>query len=772
VDLLKSQTKRVRRGNAPAAVLVLAAAMALTTSMPAGAAGPKFWDWPEGRSFDEVTLSGAGRDTLGGLEAGPIVTVHALPGPEVVWRLAADGRGGWYLGTGHGGEIHHVAPDGKMRLVARLESTEVFSLAVLPGGDLLAGGGPDGRLLRVTAAGDVTEVGRIEGAYIWGMAVQEKAGVAWLAVGAPAAVYRYGWRDGKLEKVASLSAQNAMDVVFDSERSRLLVATQGPGLVYALTDDGRSVRLLGDIAQDEARRLLRGPGGAIHVLGLAGGAEAMATAGDVNGSGDGGPAQALIAALAGDVATASLPAAALYRLDVDDQGHEVLLRTWAGDRDLMAAGWSERWGWLGAGSLAAGDGAEGDGGADATAATSAQARLYRLLPPWGVAPLTTWTGGDVLDLAIAGDDLALAQAHPAALVLADRSSDANGTAVSPPLDGGPGVRWGRLRWDGNAGDDAPRWSVRGGRRPQPDDTWTAWSSGWSGHDQEIALADCRYMQWRVELPAPARGARAAHVASVSVSAWQPNRAPVIEEFRLEQLRGVKLGGLAAGESIIHEYRSGLRAEFTTQDAPSDGWSGLERADPGRAVRVVTWRASDPNQDRLEFRLECRRDGETAWRPAVAPGGAQDPVSGNLGSWDTSALADGRYALRLVASDAPDNPSPHAAQALRVLGPVTVDNTPPRLEVLETGTADGDLLTVRLRAVDATSPLAGARVIAADGRAERLDPRDGICDGLEETFLARIERRRAMSAHGDQPLRVRLEVRDLAGNIAGVEAVWP
>ena len=192
MDLLKSQTKRVRRGNAPAAVLVLAAAMALTTSMPAGAAGPKFWDWPEGRSFDEVTLSGAGRDTLGGLEAGPIVTVHALPGPEVVWRLAADGRGGWYLGTGHGGEIHHVAPDGKMRLVARLESTEVFSLAVLPGGDLLAGGGPDGRLLRVTAAGDVTEVGRIEGAYIWGMAVQEKAGVAWLAVGAPAAVYRFG----------------------------------------------------------------------------------------------------------------------------------------------------------------------------------------------------------------------------------------------------------------------------------------------------------------------------------------------------------------------------------------------------------------------------------------------------------------------------------------------------------------------------------------------------------------------------------------------------
>ena len=52
-------------------------------------------------------------------------------------------------GTGHGGEIHHVDARGEARLVAQVEAAEVFSLLLLPGGDLLAGCGPEGELLRV-----------------------------------------------------------------------------------------------------------------------------------------------------------------------------------------------------------------------------------------------------------------------------------------------------------------------------------------------------------------------------------------------------------------------------------------------------------------------------------------------------------------------------------------------------------------------------------------------------------------------------------------------
>lgn len=775
VAILATERRRPGRG---VWIGVVAAAWVGLLAGAATAAGPRYWDWPGGRSFDEATFEAAGLDTLGGLTAGPAVTVSHVAGPEVVWRVAADGRGGWFLGTGHGGEIHHVAAGGAARLVARLESTEVFALAVLPGGDLLAGGGPDGRLARVTAAGDVTEVGRLEGGYVWGLAIHEQDGSAWLATGSPAAVYRYRWREGALELVAKLPARNAMDIVLDQGRNRFLVATQGPGLLFALDAARPTARLIGDIAQDEARRVLRGEGGVFHVLGLSGGGEGFAPGGE---AGDEGQDSAKAAFGGAGAQRDGVPAAALYRLEAAGS-REALVRMWAGRRDLMAAAWTARWGWVGAGTLPGPDEGAASEARSGASGQDPRAVLLRLTPPWGAAVLSTWIGGDVLDLAVGdGDDaggdrraLAIAQAHPAALALArPLAPDAWGIVTGPPLDGGPGAEWARLRWEGVAGEGRPRWSVRGGDCAQPDENWSAWSSPWSEPDHELRPDLGRYLQWRVELPPSGRGERAWRVTGLSVSARQPNRPPVIEELQLEQLRGVKLGGLMAGESIVHQYRSGLRAEFTTQQTSEESWPGVDRADPGRAVRVVTWSASDPNGDRLRFRLECRAEGESAWRPASAPGQAGGELTGNVGSWDTSDLPDGRYELRLVASDEPDNPRRERAETARVLGPLLVDNTPPQVSVLESGARDGGrTLVVKLRAVDAMSPLAAARLVLPDGATERLDPEDGVCDSVAETFVAVVERRRAGDPEGASPVRLRFEVRDLAGNTGAAEAVVP
>ncbi len=735
----------------------------------ARAAGPRYWDWPATRSFDEVTLADAGLDTLGGLTAGPATRVTALAGPEVAWRLAPDGNGGWYVGTGHAGEVWHVNRAGEARLVARLESTEVFSLAALPGGDLLAGCGPDGRLVRVTAAGDATEVGRIDGSYIWAIAVDARGSVAWLATGSPAAVYRYGWRDGKLERAVALAAQNTMDVALDDDGS-LLAVTQGPGLVCRVATSARPVaRVLGEIGQDEARRLVRGPGGAFHVLGLAEADETGGAGGGASGLG------------ALDGSGTSTAVAALYRLGPGGEP----VRVWAGDRALMTATWSPRWGWLGAGTLgdaqedgasllgvSAGSGATADPAAQATPRADARSVVHRLTGAWGTLPLVSWPGGDVLDIIPSGaEGFAVAQAHPAALVLAGARAGGDGaTAVSPPLDGGVGVTWGRLRWEGVAGEGAPRWSVRGGRRATPDDSWTDWSEPWAEADHPLGLEACRYLQWRVELPPAPAGARAWRVTGVSVSARQPNLPPVIEEFKLERLRGLKPGD-GSGDNIVHEYSSGLSAEFTLRDAPDEGWVEPDRVDPGRSVRVATWRASDPNGDRLEYRLECRREGDDAWRPVAVKGAGSpgEPLAGMLGSWDASRMEDGRYALRLVASDAPDNPGAGALTAAREVGPLVVDNTPPAVSGLAVSAAPGGL-RVQFRVADAGSPIAGARLVLPDGTAERLDPADGICDTGAESFDTLVAWPRPGRAEGARPWRVRVEARDLAGNPVGVEAV--
>ena len=107
------------------AVLAAALMLAACGTTDVLGAGPVFWDWPSDRPFAEMELEGAALDSEGNLVAGLAGTTAGPSGPEVFWRIISDGRGGYYTGTGHGGEIHHTTSGGKNRLVARLEGTEV-----------------------------------------------------------------------------------------------------------------------------------------------------------------------------------------------------------------------------------------------------------------------------------------------------------------------------------------------------------------------------------------------------------------------------------------------------------------------------------------------------------------------------------------------------------------------------------------------------------------------------------------------------------------------
>jgi hypothetical protein len=731
----------------PTATGILLAALVGATAAPA--AGPIYWDWPAERPFSELELDGAALDADGNLTAGLAATRSGPEGPEVFWRIVADGKGGYYTGTGHSGEIHHTSADGDNRLVARLEATEIFSLHREDDGALLAGGGPEGQLFRVGRKDDITLLGSVPGGYIWAMAADPDGDAVWLATGSPAAVYRYDPADAELKEMVVLPAQNALDLTFDGA-GRLLVATQGPGLIYRL--DRRQPdrpHLLYETAQEEARQFIRGPDGELFVLSL--NTLDQDQSGGLGGPGGNGnapvPPPAFLALLAengGD----KIPRAALYR--VADDGR--VIPYWTGDADLMIAAWSSRWGWLGGGPLPE---------------DSNRSVLHGLTLPAGSRPVAGWDGGDILDILIqgaAGEKVVVGQAHPGSVAVLGVKGGQPRYAISPPLDGGQPVHWARLRSETTATTGKLKWSVRGGNRSVPDDSWSPWSASWTSAEQALDLDPCRFLQWRVEFPAGAKGT-AAGVTGVSVSAWQENLPPVITHFALEYLQGLKLGMMGNhGESVTQTYRSGLQAEFS-QGASADRFPGPERTVVGRAVRVFTWQGSDPNGDRLVYDLEYRPSGETAWR-AIVKGTPE-----TLGSWDTTEAPDGQYEVRLSVHDVMDNPGALAGHGSRLLGPLTVDNTPPEIQDFEvTAVATG--FKVKFRGRDGGGPLAGARILLPDGKSERLDPVDRVCDSATEDFAAVVNWPRAGRAATAQPWRVRVEVRDLGGNITVAEGAVP
>ena len=738
---------RVCRGRTvrlAAALLVVCAG-----SDAAWGAGPVFWDWPADQPFDETQLEGAAIDREGNLVVGLAGRTAGPMGPEVFWRIIPDDRGGYYTGTGHGGEIHHTSAADRSRLLTRLEGTEVFSLLMLDDGDLLAGCGPEGQLYRVDDEGQATLLGSVPGGYIWAMATDPGEAGIWLAVGSPAAVFRFDLGSNSLEEVAVLPAQNALDLIFDPQ-GRLLVSTQGPGLIYSIdprqTDD---LRLLFETAQDEIRQFIAGPQGHLYALAL-----------NTDGSdqqGGGVPAGAEMPAVPSallslmiEASVPEIPRAALYRLE--EEG--LVAPWWSGDVDLMIAAWSPRWGWLGGGPLSD---------------DSGRTVLYGLTPPAGSHPVAGWSGGDVLDILVTGDpgqeeSIIVCQAHPGSVTVLGSPGDIPRYAVSPSLDGGLPVRWGRLNWtvDGDVGK--LKWAVRGGNRSEPDDSWTDWSDSWTDQNRALPLEPSRFLQWRVEFPAT-NGDKPIRLTSVSVSAWQDNRPPVIASFTQEYLKEIHLGMMNNhNDNITQTFRSGLQAEFS-QNSTADRLAGYERAAVGRSVRIFTWEGSDPNGDRIIFDLVYRRSGERAWREILSDRAEL------LGSWDTSEVPDGQYDIRLTASDRLDNPGHLAAESSRNLGPILVDNTEPeisdfKLKALEDG------FQVTLAARDAGGVLAGAQLRLPDGTTERLDPVDGICDSPAEKFIAKIAWPRPGRQPGPEPWLVHVEVRDLGGNTVVAEGDVP
>jgi len=700
------------------------------------AAGPIYWDWPADRPFLELDLDGAALDLDGYLTAGLSYRALGPVGPEVFWRIVPDGRGGYYTGSGHNGEIHHMTARGDSELVAQLEGTEVFSLLPLPDGGLLAGCGPEGGFYHVDEGGEVTQIGSVAGGYVWAMASQPgQEQNIWLAVGSPASLYRYRMKDDQLEEILQLPAQNTLDLLFD-DQGQLLVATQGPGLVYRIDPQAPDTSgLLLETVQDEARQFVRGPDDALFVLALDPEENRIDPQAHGNGS-NGGPSTALLAMLE-EAGGPGPDRAALYRLDPDGMTRTI----WTGSADLMIAGWSEKRGWVGAGPL----GPESD-----------RAVLHQLTLPAGQHPLAAWVGGDVLDLQVDGDGRVLiCQAHPGAVAVLSEEAGEPRRAVSQPLDAGRPVRWGRLSWSGRPGEDRWEWSVRGGNRSVPDDSWTEWTKPWNDQDHEIALEPCRFLQWRVEFTAgsDSRGT----VTGVSVSAWRDNLPPIITDFTVELLKAVNFGPMGGhGENVTQTFASGLQAEFT-RGTSAKKVAGPERSNLARGIKVFTWQGRDPDGDLVTWNLEFRPTGGEVWSPILMGTPEQ------LGSWDTSEVADGRYDVRLTARDDRDNPHHLAGSSSRLMGQVAVDNSPPEISKGKF-LSDETGFRVRIEAEDQMGPLAGAVVVLPDGTRERIDPVDGICDSRREDFDVQVVWPRPGIPSDGRPWRVGYELWDLSGNM--------
>ncbi|MDB5212567.1 MAG: hypothetical protein JWO86_494 [Myxococcaceae bacterium] len=264
--------------------------------------------------------------------------------------------------------------------------------------------------------------------------------------------------------------------------------------------------------------------------------------------------------------------------------------------------------------------------------------------------------------------------------------------TSKVLDATLHARFGTLSWRSTG---LLELSTRSGNTTAPDATWTAWSNPLTTTGA-VTSAPGRYVQVR------ARWARDPNAVLTEVTI----------PFVTDNVR-----------PVVTEINAAVKAGPTKEPTTSVPASGGEVAKHDSVVKV-TWKVENPDSDPLRYRIAFKREGQTQWRDALK---TDDVHTKTELDWDTAALPEGKYRVRVEASDEsanpPDQVQKHALESETVL----VDNTPPRIDTLE-------ITGRRLRAhvVDGTSPIARVEM-AVDGKLEwrPLGAADGIFDTIDE-----------------------------------------
>ncbi len=154
----------------------------------------------------------------------------------------------------------------------------------------------------------------------------------------------------------------------------------------------------------------------------------------------------------------------------------------------------------------------------------------------------------------------------------------------------------------------------------------------------------RFLQVRVVLTGKA-GTPSPVVDSVTAAYLQRNLPPEIKKVEV-QLPGVAYQKVPSGGGQ-GEGRPGGSADVEGGVHHRSKPQSRKGYEPG--ARSVTWQASDPNDDDLAYDVDYRAIDEKAWK-RIRKGIDEDFVT-----LDGTALPDGTYQFRIVASDAASNP---------------------------------------------------------------------------------------------------------------------
>ena len=631
-----------------------------------------------------------------------------------IWSSAVDSQGNVYVGTGHDGKTFKITPAGTGSLLYDAPELDVTALAIGRDGALYAGTSPDGKVYRITGDGKADVYFDPGDKYIWSLAVMNDGS---LAVGTG--------DSGKLYRVRTAGASPESSLLVNTNQTHvislavtaqgdLIAGTDSGGLVLRVSPEGKTFALF-DTQLREIHALAPAADGSIYALALSDAAastRAPSTPAPTPQPTESSTPTTSVTITAVDESGAALQSAstpARSRSDVSSARSAVFRILPDGATDVV---WSSTTVTAFAIAPALQPGSVLIGTAD-------KGRIYSVTNDGRDTLLLQSPEGQISSLLLRNNQIYAASSNQGKLFRFGDEVVNEGTFESPVRDAKLTASWGRIWWRGAGNVEI---QTRTGNGERPDATWSDWSTVYrSPEGNQISSPRARFIQWRATVRASGAASTPSWVEDVSVAYLPRNVAPEVLSITALPI-GVGLQQMAQVAVDPNVESSGLDPSVfgpVAQVPPRRFYQ--------RGARSFQWQAEDRNGDTLEYSIYYRALNEQTFRLL------KDKLRDNFYTIDGATLADGRYIIKIVASDAPDNPPGQKLAGERLSEPIDIDNTPPVVKVMGQPQLTRDTVRVVFSVDDAIGKVKKADASLDGASWVPVFPDDGIADSGHEVY---------------------------------------
>jgi len=717
------------------------------TSFPLLSEHTRRWQQSTYEEFLKGTAHGVAVRSDGRLELAPKFTLLADADASYLWSVRLDAKGTLYAAGGSPAKVFRFDSNSKPTVV--FDSTDLSAQAIAfdSKGALYVGTSPDGKVYKVSASGEKSVFFDPKTKYIWDLAFGPD-GTLYVATGDKGQLFAVA-PDGKGELFYSSDEAHIRVLAFDKNKN-LIAGTEPSGRILRISrtasqnagknSKGSSSSAEGFVLYETSKRevtsLAVSPDGSIYASAIGekphGGATAPAT---VIATPQGtttittgviGAAQAQGQLQPPFLPFPALVSSSIYRISADGAPEEL----WTSREDVVYA-----LGLASDGRLLVGTGNNGallaiDGrGVFAQLAKAGSSQITGIVGSSGKVFLCTSNPGKVFSL---GPEY-----------------EAEGTFESRSFDAQLFSQWGRIEWwspppaaatkpaSGSSGahgnDPRIEFFVRSGNTDDPGKEWSRWFGPYTKSGAATEAPSARFAQWKAVIH---DGRPGDGIDWVSLAYLPRNVAPVIDGIAIQEpgIRAQSQPTITSSQpppvTLKMPPVPSIAGVTITQTSSSTRFEQPPQGVMQKGYQTVVWTAHDDNEDELQYAVYYRGEDETQWKLL------KDKLDQRFYSFDTTALPDGAYYLKIVASDSPSNPPAAALTAERESERFEVDNTPPVVEDLRVGPASGKMSgghPVSFTARDATSAIDRAQYSLDGGDWILVAPSNNISDAHVEHY---------------------------------------